>query len=117
MAQQDTQNLTDKQRQWLKHIHACESSGTSIKAYAEQQGIKVKALYYWKKALVKKGMLPRSRKPRAPTVTFQRAQVIDKKSPDNQWNICLPNGIQIGMTGAINEVELSIVLKTVAHLS
>jgi len=55
MAQQDTDNLTDKQRHWLQQLQACESSGVSVKAYAEQQGIKVKTLYYWKKTQIKKG--------------------------------------------------------------
>ena len=114
---QHRQDLTDKQQHWLKHIQACESSGISVKAYAAQHSINAKTLYYWKKTLVKKGVLPRSRKPRAPAVTFQRAQVIDTKSPDNQWNIRLPNGIQIGLTGVVNEVELALVLKTVTRLS
>ena len=117
MTQQDTQDLTDKQQHWLKHIQACASSGVSVKAYAEQHGIKIKTLYYWKKALVKKGVLPRSRKPRTPAVTFQRAQVIHKHTRDNQWNIRLPNGIQIGMTGTVNEAERALVLKTVSYLS
>ena len=117
MTQQDTQHLTDKQGHWLKHIQACDSAGISIKAYAEQQGIELKTLYYWKKTLVKKGVLPRSRKPRAPAASFQRAQIIDRESPDKQWHIRLPSGIQIGMTGAVNEVELALVLKTVIHLS
>jgi len=117
MTQKDTLSLTDKQHHWLQHIRACELSGISVKAYAEQHGIKIKTLYYWKKTLVKKGALPRSRKPRTSAVTFQRAQLIDKKLPDNQWNIHLPNGIQIGMTGVVNEAELALVLKTVIRLS
>jgi len=116
MAQQDTDHLTDKQRHWLKQLQACASSGIGVKAYAEQQGINVKSLYYWKKTLVKKGALPRSRKPRTPTVTFQRAQVIDKKLADNQWEIRLPNGVQIGFNGAVNEAEFTLVLKTVISL-
>jgi len=117
MTQLDTQHLTDKQRYWLKHIQACQASGISIKDYAEQQGIQIKSLYYWKKTLVKKGVLPRSRKPRIPAVTFQRAQVMDKNTADSQWKIHLPNGIQVGLTGTVNEAELSLVLKTVTRLS
>ena len=117
MAQQDTQHLTDKQRHWLKQLQACQSSGNSIKAYAAQQGLDVKTLYHWKKTLVKKGVLPRSRKPRTPTVTFQRAQVMDKNTANSQWNIRLPNGIQVGLTGTVNEAELALVLKTVTRLS
>lgn len=117
MAQQDTDNLTDKQHHWFKHIQASESAGQGMKAYAGQQDIDIKTLYHWKKVLVKKGVLPRTRKPRTPAVTFQRAQIIDKSTADNQWNIRLPNGIQIGWAGAVNEAELALVLKTVVRLT
>jgi len=114
MTVQDTNNLSDKQRQWLKHIHASESAGQGMKAYAGQQGIDVKTLYHWKKILVKKGILPRTRKAKKQDPVFHRVRA--SPQPTSQWRIHLPNGLQIGLTGAVDEAALSIILKTAARL-
>jgi len=68
-------SLTKNQRHRLEHLRACEASGKGIAAYASEHGMDVKALYAGKKALVNKGVLPRTRSSR-----FQRVQV---KSPDS----------------------------------
>jgi len=67
---EQTSALTERQQYWLKQLRACEHAGQGMKAYAQAQNLDVHALYSWKKALVKKGVLPRPRPHR-----FQRAQV------------------------------------------
>ena len=68
-------SLTEHQRYWLKHVRACDASGKRITEYATDHGLGVRAMYDGKRALVKKGVLPRTRATR-----FQRARVVDPVS-------------------------------------
>ena len=65
-------SLTEHQRYWLNHVRACEVSGKRITEYAKEQGLGVLAIYDGKRALVKKGVLPRTH-----AIRFQRSQVVD----------------------------------------
>ena len=87
-------SLTDNQRHWLAHLHACEASGKGIAAYAGEHGLDAKAMYTGKKALVKKGVLPRTRGQR-----FARAQ-IKTAVTDNAWRIQLTNGVSVAFSTA-----------------
>ena len=83
----------------------------SIAEYAADQGIDAKAMYAGKKALVKKGVLPRTR----PT-QFQRAQVVDPVM-GSEWHIQLPNGVSIAFSGAVDAGTLTTVLNSAARVA
>jgi len=102
--------LTEHQRHWLEQIQACEASGKSVVAYASEQGYPVRAMYDAKKALVKKGILPRTHRAR-----FQRVQT-QAVTVGSEWRIQLPNGISVDFSGTVDAGSLSTVLSTVAHL-
>ena len=102
--------LTDRQRYWLGQIKACEVSGKSVSGYAAAHGFNVGAMYAGKKALVRKGVLPRTQ-----GVRFQRAETAAVSS-DSEWHIRLPNGVSVGFSGAVDGGSLSTVLKTAAGL-
>jgi hypothetical protein len=104
-------NLTERQQYWLEQVRACEASGKSIAEYAADQGIDAKAMYAGKKALVKKGVLPRSR-----PAQFQRAQVVDPVM-GSEWHIQLPNGVSIAFSGAVDAGTLTTVLNSAASLA
>ncbi len=101
-------SLTEKQRHWLEHLRACEASGQGIAAYAVAHGLEARAMYAGKKILVKKGVLPRSRRSR-----FQRVQVKDA-APGTTWRIQLPNGLSVAFSGSVDTRTLSTVLTTAA---
>jgi len=103
-------SLTEHQRYWLKHVRACEASGTRITEYARDHGLGVRAMYDGKRVLVKKGVLPRTRATR-----FQRAQVVDPVM-GGEWRIQLPNGVAVAFTGSIDAATLTTVLTTAAAL-
>ena len=103
-------SLTEQQRYWLKHVHACEASGKRITEYAAENGIGVRAMYDGKRALVKKGVLPRTHDAR-----FQRAQVIESVA-SSEWRIQLPNGVSVAFAGSVYAKTLTTVLSTVAAL-
>ncbi|MBE9549822.1 MAG: hypothetical protein IMF09_10495 [Proteobacteria bacterium] len=54
--------LTRRQRYWLEHIQACEASGKSMTEYAATEGFPVQTLYSSKNILIKKGVLPLTKK-------------------------------------------------------
>jgi len=103
-------SLTGQQRYWLKHVQACEASGKRITEYAAENGIGVRAMYDGKRALVKKGVLPRTHDAR-----FQRAQVIEPVA-SSEWHIQLPNGVSVAFAGSVDTRTLTTVLSTVAAL-
>ena len=103
-------SLTENQRYWLNHVQACEASGKRITEYAVEHGLGVRAMYDGKRALVKKGVLPRTRATR-----FQRAQVVDPVM-GSEWCIRLPNGVSIAFSGAVDTGTLTTVLNTAAIL-
>jgi len=100
--------LTQQQQYWLEQIRNCKSSGKSMKAYAAEQGLAIKSLYSWKKALVKKGVLPRTRQPQ-----FHRVQVIEPER-GSEWHIQLPNGVSVAFSGNVDAKILTIVLSPAA---
>jgi hypothetical protein len=102
--------LTDRQRYWLEHIHACDASGKTVAEYAMARGIEAKAMYAGKKMLVKRGVLPRTRPRR-----FQRAQVFDPVV-SSEWRIQLPNGVSVAFAGPVDAKILTTVLSTAASI-
>jgi hypothetical protein len=73
MSHQST--LTEKQQHWLTHIQSCEQSGLTMKAYAQQNGLNVSALYAWKKTLRHKGAIDAPESGAKPL--FRKATVSD----------------------------------------
>ena len=104
-------SLTEQQRYWLKHIRACEASGKRITEYATENGLGVRAMYDGKRALVKKGVLPRTHATR-----FQRAQVVDPVV-SSEWRIQLPNGVSLVFDGPVDARTLTTVLSTAAAVN
>ncbi len=100
--------LTDRQRYWLEHIQSCEISGKTIAEYAAEHGLAAGAIYAGKKALVKKGVLVRTRPSR-----FQRAQVTGV-GVGGDWRIQLPNGVSVSFSGTVDVRTLTAVLNTAA---
>lgn len=90
--------LTAKQAFWLDHIKQAQASGQSYKAYAQQQGLNIKALYNWVVTLRRRGFL--EDKPE-PSVFVRVATPEDKTAvkastdPSQPVLVQLPNGIRL----------------------
>lgn len=112
--EQNNDDLTERQRFWLRHLRACKVSGQTSIDYAKAHGLKVKSLYAARKALAEKGVLP----PAPPPVNgFQRVQVIgNHRDSGKQWHIQLPNGLAVSFDGQVDAETLSLVLTTAAAL-
>ena len=114
MPEEQNDELTERQRFWLRHLRACEVSGQTSIDYAKAHGLKVKSLYSARKALAEKGALP----PAPPPVNgFQRIQLVDhKRDGGKQWHIQLPNGLAVSFDGKVDADTLSLILTTATAL-
>lgn len=106
------QRLTTRQRYWVEHLKACESSGQKMNIYAQAQGLGARALYDAKKRLVKQGVLSPARPARP---GFQRVQVTEAATVlPSMFRIRLPNGVSIEMSG--ERVDWGALLKPLSAL-
>lgn len=114
MPEEQNDELTERQRFWLRHLRACEVSGQTSIDYAKAHGLKVKSLYSARKALAEKGALP----PTPPPVNgFQRIKVAgNPRAGERQWHVQLPNGLAVSFDGKVDADTLSLVLTTAASL-
>ena len=102
--------LTERQRYWLEHLEACERSGETTKAYAKAHGLSPSMMYSWRKELTIRGVWSRRCGMSRPS-TFDRVEVVGEASPLlSTWRIVLPNGVQIGFSGIVDEAGLAAVL-------
>ena len=102
-------------RDRLAHIHACEKSGESLKAYAERHGLSVHALYQAKKMARQRGLLPPHRidesraakKKRSNSVRFTEAVVRPRHSGTGPtWRLRFASGDVIESHSTLGREEL-----------
>lgn len=105
------EGLTARQRYWLDCIEDCERAGRTLKAYAEERDISVTTLYSWKKQLKQKGLLAGGRS------RFQRVRVAEASWPGSECRIALPNGVQVTLSGPVDEGSLSTVLEAALRIT
>ena len=77
-------SLTERQRFWLRHLRACGTG--SLKAYAEEHGLELGALYEAKSRLKRKGALDTTAR------RFARVQCEPSAAPPTVCRIHLCNG-------------------------
>jgi len=104
------QNLTESQSRWLKTLQACKASGKTMKAFAASEELDLNELYTWKKVLVKKGVLPRTQKPR-----FQKVKIVDT-GPVPECRILLPNGVAVILPGGLDSMGMTQLLRSAMQL-
>ena len=107
--------LTERQQYWLNHIESCDQLGQATKAYAETNGLSVSMMYSWRKKLSVMGVLSDSRE-RPRSCNFERVRVLGGESRSGEWHIALPNGVQIGFSGAVDGGMLWTVLQAARWL-
>lgn len=107
--------LTPTQRHWLKHIKASQQIGSTMKAYADQQNLKVGVLYTWKNKLTKLGALTTTAQQ---ATIFQKVQVTSAaKYPSSPCRIHLHNGITIEWPIEGDPMMLGILLEHIKKLT
>ena len=105
----------ERERYWREHLEACDRSGLTTKAYAEAHGLSTSMLYSWRRELADRGVLVKGSKGRQSS-DFARIEVIAQEPVSNTWHILLPNGVQLGFSGSVDEATLSSVLSAASRL-
>ncbi len=88
----DDTSLTEGQRHWLEHVRACREAGTTMRAYAEEHGLDVRAFYTAKAQLRRRGVL--APKTSASTPRFAKARVVDGRGLGH-CRLVLPSGLAL----------------------
>ena len=87
------QDLSERQRHWLRHLRAAEAKGEPLKAYAKRLGLSEHSLYEAKRSLRACGLIalaPARRKAASPG--FVRVAVADPSRPSTSLRVRLPSG-------------------------
>ena len=101
--------LTERQRYWQMHLQRCEANGQSLRAYADEHGLKVSTLYFYRKRLRDGNSLPISG---LKNPTFVRAQVASMTLP---CRVHLRNGVTAEF--GIGDAQLPSLLAALNTLS
>ena len=111
-----TNQLTEKQRYWLKHISAARTAGTALSVYAKKHQLKLKALHNWAWKFKKLGILaPAESKPFVKVVRHVKLPATSIVSSQTlALQIRFANDVQILMQ--VNPTELLSVLARVKAL-
>jgi len=104
--------ITKRQQHWLDHLKAAEVSAGTLVAYAAAHKLKVKDLYQWKTALIRRGFLPEN-KPKAAFVPVANAPEV----PPSGCNVTLPNGVRVQFTGNLDSVSLHEIMTAASRLA
>ena len=89
---QAERDLSERQRDWLKHLRAAEGQGEPLKAYAKRLGLSESSLYEAKRRLRSCGVIAPAPKRTTPSPGFARVAVRDPSPPPCSLRVRLANG-------------------------
>ena len=111
--------LTARQREWLRHLRACERSGETIQGYAARRGLSVQSLYQAGKRLRRRGVLA-SRSERRPIAhSFVKVAVAARPVEAGAaavWRIRLPGGVVFESSAPFESEALVSLLERLGRL-
>jgi hypothetical protein len=102
----ESREPTERDRFWLDHETAIQSSGQSAKAYAAAHELSLHALYQSRKRLRALGLMARSRSVRSDrksspkSVSFSKVELSTRRRPSPDFRLSLPNGLVLEWSGA-----------------
>ena len=96
-------NAEESRRQfWQRHLRRCREQGTTLKAYAEQEGLTLSVLYRWSRRLKREA---------ATASPF--SQVVIAAAPA-QYRLSFPNGLVLEWNGEIAVEPLTRLVRALA---
>ena len=102
----ETRKPPERDRFWLDHEAAIESSGQTAKEYAAAHDLSLHALYQSRKRLRALGLMERSRAFRTDTksaskpMSFSKVELATPRRSQSDFRLSLPNGIVLEWSGA-----------------
>ncbi len=110
MSAENNAHLTKKQQYWLDQIQQAESSNQTLRQYAQQQALSLKALYQYRWLLRKKGVLDETDQEQP----FVKVSPPVVPIPQTTVTVHFPNGIRVELAG--HAPALSALLSQVQSL-
>ena len=109
-----TKPMTAKQRHWLDHVKAADTSDGPLSDYASKHDLNLKALYQWKTKLIKLCLYsPDAREPGSGFVSVRAESVAPNRVPG--CSITLVNGTRIAFTGTMNSQAIRAILTSIGR--
>ena len=96
---------------WLDHLCACREQRQTLKAYAQEHGLSVSALYSAHSTLKRRGVLTEPA-PAAPTFVPVRLSTVSAA-----FRVHLPNGVVVGVCAHAETAACATVLDCASRLS
>jgi hypothetical protein len=111
--------LTARQREWLRHLRACERSGDTVKDYASRRGLSVQSLYQAGKRLRRRGVLASRPQRRAIARSFVKVAMPMRPVEAGAaavWRIRLPGGVVFESSAPFESEGLVSLLERLGRL-
>ena len=96
---------------WLDHLRACREQRQTLKAYAQEHGLSVSALYSAHSTLKRRGVLTEPA-PAAPTFVPVRLSTVSAA-----FRVYLPNGVVVEVPAHAETAACATVLDCASRLS
>ena len=106
----DQASLTEKQKYWLSHIHACERADIPMADYARQHQLDKKRFYNWKWLLANRGLLAAD----VSSVTFTQVKLEKASHSPDGVILQFPNGCRM-LFGELSTSLLQTVIQTLVQ--
>ena len=90
--------MNKKEAFWMAHIEAIDRGVLSTSAYAKQQGLAVKRLYYWQRKEKARSLAPSEKQQSSSFVALQVADAVQEQT-QNCCTLVLSSGIRLEMAG------------------
>ena len=107
--------LSARQREWLRHLRACERAGETIRHYGERQGLSVHSLYSARKRLRGLGISFGSPQ-RSSGVSFARVSLREAPVASAHWRVHFPNGAVVEWSAPLGGERAKELLQAIAQL-
>ena len=107
--------LSERQREWLRHLRACERSGETIRQYGERKGLSVHRLYSARKRLRGLGISFGSPR-RSCGVSFAKVTLGEAAVGPASWRVHFPNGAVVEWNAPLGGEQAKELLQAIAQL-
>ena len=107
--------LSERQRDWLRHLRTCERSGETIRHYGERHGLSVHSLYSARKRLRGLGISFGSPR-RTSRVSFAKVSLREAGVGPVHWRVHFPNGAVVEWSAPLGGERGKELLQAIAQL-
>ncbi len=102
MEKKRIQDLTDRQRSWLKHLKKCSASGMSRRGYAKAHSLNYSIFEKMRRQLGRHGVWNEPEPDATPAPIFQKVPVSGSALRSSSVRVICPNGVEVQISGSLD---------------